>query len=260
MSRADATGMAMPQPDRIGNVVSSAPAPGSPVSAAALRPAFPLTDARANCALRAVAQTEVDLVTAAFGSGRGGRALDIGPANGIYARALRASGWQVDACPGAPTLLAPTQLAPTQLAPSETANPGAARLGFADASFDAVVAMRAVKFVLDTEEVLTELSRVLAPGGTMVFDLCNGRSIARLGHPAGKIGFITMSSIPSLLGRAGLVAVSIVPGPRLPHPLYLRAKGPRAARVLHRAEQLAQRMFPHGAGARSFIITAVRCR
>jgi SAM-dependent methyltransferase len=133
-------------------------------------------------------------------------------------------------------------------------------LPFADEQFDGLVAMRVIKYVLDTEAALAELARVVAPGGTIVFDLCNGRSLARLGYPGGSIGFISPASIPDLLRHAGLIPVVVQPGPRLPHPLYQRARSSAAANVLARLERAADRFLPGGAGARSIVVHAVRGR
>jgi SAM-dependent methyltransferase len=209
-------------------------------------------------ALQALAEAELRLVTDAFGAGEGRCLLDVGAGTGRFTNRLARAGWAVTAFDAAPEMLAVIR----ERMPSVATVEG--RLGeplpFADAHFDGVVAMRVVKYVLDTEAALAELARVVAPGGTVVFDLCNGRSLARLGYPAGSIGFITPASVPQLLRRAGLVATSIQPGPRLPHPLYQRARTPAAANLLAQLERVAERLFPGGAGARSIVVHAVRGR
>jgi SAM-dependent methyltransferase len=209
-------------------------------------------------ALQALADAELGLVTSAFGAGEGRSLLDVGAGTGRFTTRLAHAGWRVTAFDAAPEMLAVIRDRMPAVATVE------GRLGeplpFADAHFDGVVAMRVVKYVLDTEAALAELARVVAPGGTVVFDLCNGRSLARLGYPAGSIGFITPASVPELLRRAGLVASSIRPGPRLPHVLYQRAQGPAAANALSHLERVAERVLPGGTGARSIVVHAVRGR
>lgn len=262
--------MALPQPDTVDPwpddrswghpAVSAGPLPLVPPVPVQL-PVQPVE--RRNHAMRNVARDELAVVAAAFGPGRGRRALDVGGGTGRFSALLERAGWQVTTFEGPAQLLAPLPRPADGWATGtgRTDQPASgAALAFDAGEFDAVVAMRVVKYLLDTEAALAELSRVVTPGGTVVFDLCNGRSIARLGHPAGRVGFITLASIPALLRRVRLAPVSIAPGPRLPHPLYLRAGSPRAARWVDRCERVAERVLPTGAGARSFVVTAVRCR
>jgi SAM-dependent methyltransferase len=209
-------------------------------------------------ALQRLADTELRLVAEAMGTGRGRSALDVGAGTGRFTTQLVEAGWRMTAFDAAPEMLAVIRDRIPGIATVE------GRLGeplpFADGQFDGLVAMRVVKYVLDTEAALAELARVVAPGGTLVFDLCNGRSLARLGYPSGSIGFISPASVPQLLRRVGLVPVSAQPGPRLPHPMYQRAQGARAARLLAGVERVAARLMPSGTGARSIVVHAVRGR
>jgi 2-polyprenyl-6-hydroxyphenyl methylase/3-demethylubiquinone-9 3-methyltransferase len=53
-------------------------------------------------------------------------------------------------------------------------------LGFADASFDAVVCVDVLEHVADLDRVLAEVTRVLRPGGWFLFDTINRNPLASL--------------------------------------------------------------------------------
>ena len=54
------------------------------------------------------------------------------------------------------------------------------RLPYADASFDALVCVDVLEHVADLDEVLTEVSRTLRPGGVFLFDTINRNPLAWL--------------------------------------------------------------------------------
>lgn len=209
-------------------------------------------------ALARLAEIESDLVRDVLAHGCAGTLLDVGAGTGRFTGLAHDAGWQVTAFDAAPEMLHII----SERHPSVTTVEG--RLGdplpFDDASFDAIVAMRVVKYVADIEGALAELARVVAPGGSVLFDLANGRSLARFGYPRHSVSFVTPGAVPELLARVGLHPVTTLPGPRLPHPLYRRLRSARAARAAAHAEHALGRVLGRETAARSLVVHAVRGR
>ncbi|MDY7102481.1 MAG: class I SAM-dependent methyltransferase [Actinomycetota bacterium] len=212
----------------------------------------------AGASLHNLAVGETELVRRVLGHGPAGALLDVGAGTGRFTSLAVDAGWRVTAFDAAPEMLAII----ADRHPMVTTVEG--QLGevlpFPDSAFDAVVAMRVVKYVADIEGAIAELARVVAPGGSVVFDLANGRSLARFGYPRNSVSFATPAAVPELLERAGLHAVATIPGPRLPHPLYRRFRGPESARALARAERLLASVLDRETAARSLLVHAVRGR
>ena len=61
-------------------------------------------------------------------------------------------------------------------------------LPFDDDSFDAVISIHVLMHLPDYERALTELLRVLRPGGRLVFDIRNSHSLNRLAYPLRRLG------------------------------------------------------------------------
>jgi SAM-dependent methyltransferase len=208
--------------------------------------------------LGAQAAQELDLVMSTLGPGEGRRVLDVGAGTGRFSAALERAGWTVTAMDAAPQMLACVASA----APGATRVLG--RLGealpFPDAAFDAVVAVRVLKYVPAVAEAIRELARVAAPGAPVVFDLANSRSVARLGYGRSPMGFVRPDEIAGLVNGAGLAQVGRVDGLRLPHALVSRARGPVAARAGHGVESFLAHLFGPGTGrgARSIAMATVR--
>ncbi len=133
-------------------------------------------------------------------------------------------------------------------------------LPFADGTFDAVVAMRVVKYVRDPQAAACELARVARPGAPVVFDLANPRSVARFGYGRSPMGFVAPARIPALCDDAGLRTVATAEGPRLPHALVGRARSPWAAGAVHAVERVLAGTVGRGSGrlARSVVVAGVR--
>lgn len=208
--------------------------------------------------LQTLAQRELRQVTRALGGGAGRRVLDIGAGTGRFSVALNRAGWKITALDAAPEMLSVV----SERVPDATTVEG--RLGeplpFEDATFDAVVAMRVIKYVHNTGAALAELARVAAPGAKVVFDLCNSRSLARVGYPGGTIGFVTPSAATRLATAAGLIVVAVHAGPRLPHPAYQRATGDLAAMGVGAVEGALRLLARGTVGARSLVLETVRAR
>ncbi|WP_291990760.1 class I SAM-dependent methyltransferase [Luteitalea sp.] len=194
----------------------------------------------------------------AIGQGAGRQLLDVGAGTGRFSGIATAQRWGVTAFDAAPEMLAVIR----QRHPSVTTVEGTLgeRLPFETAAFDAIIAMRVVKYVPDTGAALAELARVLAPGGSLLFDLANGRSLARFGYPSDSVSFVSPSSVGPLLRSVGLLPVATFAGPRLPHPVYRRLSGRRGAGMLAATERALDALLLPGAGARNLIVHAVRTR
>ncbi len=209
-------------------------------------------------ALAALGAAELDLVLARLGDGHGRRVLDVGAGTGRFSAALAARGWQVTALDGAPEMLECI----ARDVPSATRVHGmlGEPLPFADATFDAVVAMRVVKYVRDTDAALGELARVARPGAPVVFDLANPVSLARWGYGRSPMGFVRPARVPSLCAAAGLVPEGVLEGPRLPHAVLARARHPLAARATRAVERTLSRLTGAGRGrlSRSVVVATTR--
>ena len=207
-------------------------------------------------ALARLATQEIAIVLASLGEGRGRQVLDVGAGTGRVSAALNEAGWRVTAFDGSPEMLACL----AERVPHATRVSGRLDepLPFPDATFAAVVAIRVVKYVTDTTAALRELARVVEPRGAVVFDVANGRSLARLGYRGSPMGFVNPSTMRDAAASAGLIVRGAHDGPRLPHVVIARAVSVRADRVVERAERCLSRVLGPGRGARSIIVEATR--
>jgi ubiquinone/menaquinone biosynthesis C-methylase UbiE len=206
-----------------------------------------------------VSARELELVRRGLHGVPAGSVLDAGAGTGRVTEALLGLGWQVTAADAAREMLATL----------EHAFPGVAtatvRIGetlpFADASFDAVVSMRVLKYVDDLDTALREFARVLRPGGRAVLEFANARSCARWGYRAAPVHLQTVAAFEQAFGRAGFAVIARTAGTWLPQPLWSRARTPRAARLLARSDRALGALLggEHRAtGARSVIVVGER--
>lgn len=107
--------------------------------------------------------------------------LDLGCAGGFMAEAMAARGADVTGIdPAAEAIEAARHHAASgKLNIRYDVGVGEA-LPYADASFDAVVCVDVLEHVADLGKVLSEVARVLRPGGIFLFDTINRNPIARL--------------------------------------------------------------------------------
>ncbi len=149
--------------------------------------------------------------------------LDLGCAGGFMAEAMAARGADVTGIdPAAEAIEAARRHAANgQLNIRYDVGIGEA-LPYADASFDAVICVDVLEHVADLGNVLSEVMRVLRPGGLFLFDTINRNPIARLAAitiaedllrllPRGTHDpamFIKPAELRSAMQKAGLI-----PGP-----------------------------------------------
>ena len=206
-------------------------------------------------AMSALASRELAIVTDRIGPGPGS-VLDIGAGTGRFTTALLDAGWKVTSFDGSARMLAVIgERAPAaELVEGRLGEP----LPFATAAFDALVAMRVVKYVADTGAALRQMARVVAPGGRLVFDVANRRSLARFGYGGSAMGMVTSRSLRVMASAAGLAIEEIHDGPRLPHPVLVRAGTPRSAALAAGVERNLSRVLGCEVGSRSLIVVAAR--
>jgi 2-polyprenyl-6-hydroxyphenyl methylase/3-demethylubiquinone-9 3-methyltransferase len=147
-----------------------------------------------------------------------GRVLDVGCGDGTFAAALARAGGQVTGVDPAPSALARAQAAHPELEFVEPAADG--RLPFGDASFDTVTCVNVLQHVAGTQALLSEIRRVLVPGGLLgVAVPFHGRVRGALGalrsferhHDplAPELRFYTARSLRALLRDFGFERVHV---------------------------------------------------
>jgi SAM-dependent methyltransferase len=204
-------------------------------------------------------ERELDAVHAALAPLRGGLVLDVGAGSGRVSRALKAGGRSVVALDASSAML--RELARSAGATPRVVSRFGDRLPFNDGAFDAVVALRVLKYVAAPDRAIDEVARVLRPGGRAVLEWTNRRSVARVGYRGAPICFLDRTELRRLGRRAGLEVVATAPGSRLPHPVWRAARGRASKATLLGVEAgLATllRPLPDPCGARSVITTFVK--
>jgi len=170
--------------------------------------------------LQWVSTRELDAVRRALaGTPRGALVLDAGAGDGRVTRVLGSElGFDVTALDAVPEMLATIERS------SPAAHTVLARLGeplpFATGSFDAVVALRVLKWVPAWEHALTELARVLRPAGRIVIEITNRNSLARFGYRNAPVTPVARRSVRDVGERAGIRWTSEIPGTHLPFALW----------------------------------------
>lgn len=210
----------------------------------------------AGTALQAVADRELEVVLGALGRWSGGNVLDVGAGTARFSAPLAGRGWKVTAFDGSRDMLdvVASRVPDAQLVLGRLGEP----LPFGTEQFDAVVAMRVMKYVQRTSAAIGELARVARIGARVVFDVPNGRSLARFGYRPDTIGFVTPAALREAAAANGLRILAVHDGPRLPHPVLRAAASERRARCVAVVEAgLAAALGPQH-GARSLVVDAVR--
>ncbi|HEX7097528.1 MAG TPA: class I SAM-dependent methyltransferase [Acidimicrobiales bacterium] len=203
-----------------------------------------------------VGDAELDAMHAGLSGLQLGRVLDIGAGTGRVTRSLQSRGWKVTSLDASPEML--DELARTTPGAECVNGMLGQPLPFEDESFDAVVALRVLKYVPNPASAMREIRRVLRPGGRAVIEWTNHRSLARFGYRGAPIQFFTEEELIRLARDAGLRWLSSSAGTRLPHALWAAAPRPFATSVLVRAERCVARLIaPRGGvrGARSVVTT-----
>jgi len=147
--------------------------------------------------------------------------LDLGCAGGFMAEALADRGARVTGIDPAAEAIEAARAHARQTARPISYDVGVGEaLPYPSAAFDAVVCVDVLEHVADLDKVLSEVARVLRPGGRFLYDTINRNPLARLATitmaedvlgllPKGTHDpamFITPAELRSALARAGLTA------------------------------------------------------
>lgn len=201
---------------------------------------------------------EVDAIVGALGPNPG-RVLDAGAGTGRISRVLDRAGWDVTALDASQAMLARLQ---SVLPHVRTVHGVLGRtLPLPDACVDAVVCLRVLKYVDDIDTALREFARVLRPGGVAAIEWTNRWSLARFGYGDAPVTLLRVPEAAAAMRAAGLEVTSRVAGPRLPHPVWERARGTGAARVASGAERAIATLSGGNRstfGARSVMLVGMR--
>lgn len=185
---------------------------------------------------------------------RGSDVLDVGVGTGRVTRVLCSDlGLRVTGMDAIAEMLRATRsgLAGVPLVQSRLGEP----LPFGDETFDAVVAIRVLKWVPRWADALKELARVVRPGGYVVFEVTNRRSLAAFGYRGAPVTRLSVDEVRPAATEAGLLVADQWPGTRMPHRLWTFASTQRRAVVLAAIERALDARL--GAiGARSIVFVA----
>jgi ubiquinone/menaquinone biosynthesis C-methylase UbiE len=206
-----------------------------------------------------VGAREVDVIAAELRSRAPGRVLDAGAGSGRVSRALAQLGWTVTALDVSSEMLRRVG----RDVPGSTTVQGALGrpLPFADASFDAIVSVRVLKYVDALEVAIGEFARVLRPGGIAAIEFTNRRSLARFGYRDAPTRLVSMGEAQRLLEDRGLRVVARHTGTRLPQPVWRWARDPARARAAIACERVVAAALGGAnrvVGARSAVIVGAR--
>jgi ubiquinone/menaquinone biosynthesis C-methylase UbiE len=216
-------------------------------------------DAFGGAGLAIVSTRELDAIRSALAAREPGAVLDAGAGTGRITRLLRGMGWDVTAADNSAEMLAGLRRELPDLRAVH------ARLGeplpFADSTFDAVVSIRVLKYVAALDVALTEIARVLRPGGVAVLEITNARSVARAGYRRAPVHALTIRGMEAAMQHAGLAPVARAAGTRLPHLAWDRARSMRGARAVASVDGAVGRLLggdTRAIGARSVILVGQR--
>ncbi len=153
-----------------------------------------------------------DRVLKALAGERLERVLDVGCGDGTFAARVAALGARVTGLDPAPTALARARVAHPELDFVAPAADGS--LPFPDADFDVVTCVNVMQHVADTQSLLSEMRRVLAPGGLFAAAVpYHGRVKNLVGGDQDPLGpelrFYTARSLRTLLYDFGFENVRV---------------------------------------------------
>lgn len=212
-------------------------------------------DAFAGAGLERVSELELAAIDNALGGAHGAKVLDIGSGTGRVVRRLLANGAVVTGMDGAANMVERVRTAH----PEVDMHQGLLgdTLPFPDASFDAVVSLRVIKYLSDWSVALSEISRVLVEGGIVVLEIANHRSLARFGYPGQDVRTVSLAQARKELAAANLMTFDVAAGTRLPHAAWNWASSSTKATALAAAESVVGKAAPLAA-ARSYVLTAAK--
>lgn len=94
------------------------------------------------------------------------------------------------------------------------------RLPFNDNVFDAITCMQVLKYIPTWRFTITEVARVIKPGGSFLLEISNRRSISAFGSRGVNYNLFSQREIEETLENNGFKIINIKGGSRLPFHLY----------------------------------------
>jgi SAM-dependent methyltransferase len=139
--------------------------------------------------------------------GRAEKALDLGCGDGALTAELQAAQLTAADVSGVALERARRRLGPkARLVELEPDAP----MPFGDGEFDLVLCAETIEHVRDVQLLLSELRRVLRPGGTLALTTPASRALMRPPHPLSPhLRFLTRGSLRELLGELGFEVRSV---------------------------------------------------
>ena len=186
----------------------------------------------------------LDEIVAGFASSRRtGRLLDVGFGGGELLHAARRAGWDVSGVELAAPAVERARRHGFNAFQGTLAN-----AAYEPDSFDVVLAVELLEHVIETGALLTEIHRVLRPGGLLWATTPHGRGISSriLGaswsvvSPPGHVQLFSIRGLKQLFRRAGFPTVSIAAEGVNPYEIlrYLRGTKTAAAQRMDTAYSL----------------------
>jgi len=102
-------------------------------------------------------------------------------------------------------------------------------LPFADGEFDAATFTYLLRYVDDVPATLSELARVVRPGGFVVAEITNRHSLAAFGYGGAPVTKLARAEVEDAFCDNGLDVLEWWAGTRLPHGVWARASTTRRA-------------------------------
>lgn len=125
---------------------------------------------------------------------------------------------------------------------------------FASNTFDYVLCMRVLKYILTWEQTIKEVSRVLKEGGIFVLDMANQYSVQFLGRRGAIYHLFKFKDVKKTLEVNSFQIVELKGGSRFPYPLYRRINSKRILGVFKRIESFLNVVLPRGFSSRNLLL------
>lgn len=140
-----------------------------------------------------------------LGLAPGRAALDVGCGAGLMSAELVRSGFSVTGTDSSPRMLQTASMLVAEQGLAEQVvlrHADAHRLPFADGEFELVVALGLLPWLHDAAAAVTELARVLAPGGWMILTADNRHRLNRLVEPRENPLLVPLKRLKGTLARS----------------------------------------------------------
>ena len=190
----------------------------------------------------------------------GARLLDVGSGTGRIAADLLERGANVTCLDLAPRMLAENKIRNGGERANFICADASQRIPLADQSVDGIVCCRVLKYMATWPTAISEMARVVRPGGRVVLEVATRFSCESL-----SLAFKPMvyhlhepHEISAVMAASGLTVVDRYYGTRLPFAIYQRARSHLSLWFLLTFEDMFARILAPGQFCRSVLLAAVR--